>query len=98
MSDFGELLRHARAYRGVTLRDAERATRINRNHLAALEKEEFSDLPPLIYARGIVRTYAEYLGLDPIAVLAHFEEIHGQHSGGFQVVPAVKPLNIPSHW
>ncbi len=98
MSEFGELLRHARAYRGVTLGDAERATRINRNHLAALEKEEFSELPPLIYARGIVRTYAEYLGLDPIAVLSLFEEIHGQKSGGFQVVPAVKPLHIPSHW
>lgn len=98
MSEFGELLRHARAYRGITLGDAERATRINRNHLAALEKEEFSELPPLIYARGIVRTYAEYLGLDPIAVLSLFEEIHGQRSGGFQVVPAVKPLHIPSHW
>lgn len=98
MSEFGELLRHARDYRGVTLRDAERATRINRNHLAALEQEDFADLPPLIYARGIVRTYAEYLGMDPIAVLSLFEEIHGQQSGGFAVVSAVKPLHIPSHW
>lgn len=98
MSEFGELLRHARAYRGITLRDAERATRINRHHLAALEKEDFAALPPLIYARGIVRTYAEYLGIDPIAVLSLFEEIHGQHSTGFQVVSAVKPFHIPSHW
>ncbi len=98
MSEFGELLRHARAYRGVTLRDAERATRINRNHLSALEKEDFAELPPLIYARGIVRTYAEYLRIDPIAVLSLFEEIHGQHSGGFEVMPAVKPFHIPSHW
>ncbi|MDI3339224.1 MAG: DUF4115 domain-containing protein [Sphaerobacter sp.] len=98
MSEFGELLRHARAYKGVTLRDAERATRINRHHLAALEREEFEELPPLIYARGIVRNYAQYLGLDPVAVLALFEEVHGQRSGGFRVVPAVKPLNIPSHW
>lgn len=98
MSEFGELLRHARSYKGVSLRDAERATRINRHHLAALEREEFEELPPLIYARGIVRNYAQYLGLDPVAVLALFEEVHGQRSGGFRVVPAVKPLNIPSHW
>lgn len=98
MSEFGELLRHARSYKGVSLREAERATKINRHHLAALEREEFEELPPLIYARGIVRNYAQYLGLDPVAVLALFEEVHGQRSGGFRVVPATKPLNIPSHW
>ncbi|HUZ01058.1 MAG TPA: RodZ domain-containing protein [Thermomicrobiaceae bacterium] len=98
MAEFGELLRHARAYKGVSLREAERATKINRHHLASLEREEFSELPPLIYARGIVRNYAQYLGLDPVAVFALFEEVHGQRSGGFRVVPATKPLSIPSHW
>ena len=97
-SEFGELLRHARAYKGVTLRDAERATRISRHYLVALEREEFGDLPALTYARGIVRRYAEYLGLDPTSVLAKFEDIHGQRSGGFRVVPAMKPLDVPSHW
>ncbi len=97
-SEFGELLRHARAYKGVTLREAERATRISRHYLLALEREEFDDLPALTYARGIVRRYAEYLGLDPVAVLAKFEDIHGQRSGGFRVVPAMKPLDVPSHW
>ncbi|HEX3724004.1 MAG TPA: RodZ domain-containing protein, partial [Nitrolancea sp.] len=97
-SEFGELLRHARAYKGVTLREAERATRISRHYLVALEREEFSDLPALTYARGIVRRYAEYLGLDPTTVLAKFEDIHGQRSGGFRVVPAMKPLDVPSHW
>jgi cytoskeleton protein RodZ len=97
-SEFGELLRHARAYKGVTLREAERATRISRHYLVALEREEFDDLPALTYARGIVRRYSEYLGLDPVAVLAKFEDIHGQRSGGFRVVPAMKPLDVPSHW
>lgn len=97
-SEFGELLRHARAYKGVTLREAERVTRISRHYLVALEREEFDDLPALTYARGIVRRYAEYLGLDPVAILAKFEDIHGQRSGGFRVVPAMKPLDVPSHW
>ncbi len=97
-SEFGELLRHARAYKGVTLREAERDTRISRHYLVALEREEFDELPALTYARGIVRRYAEYLGLDPVAILAKFEDIHGQRSGGFRVVPAMKPLDVPSHW
>lgn len=82
----------------MTLREAERETRISRHYLVALEREEFDDLPALTYARGIVRRYAEYLGLDPVAVLAKFEDIHGQRSGGFRVVPAMKPLDVPSHW
>lgn len=97
-SEFGGRLRHARANLGVSLRDAERATRISRQYLRALEREEFSDLPALTYARGIVRRYAEYLGLDPIELQTRFEEAHGQRSGGFRVVPAVKPLDVPSHW
>ncbi len=98
MGEFGDFLKNARAYKGVTLRDAERATRIHRRYLAALENETFDELPPLTYARGIVRTYAQYLGLDPVSVLAMFENAHGQRSGGFRVVPAVKPIQAPTHW
>jgi cytoskeleton protein RodZ len=98
LTGFGELLQQARAYKGVSLREAERTTRIPRRHLSALENEEFHQLPPLIYARGIVRNYAQYLGLDPVATLARFEQVHGQRSGGFRVVPAVKTVDVPSHW
>lgn len=97
-SEFGELLRQARTYKSVTLREAERATRISRHYLLALEREEFAELPALTYSRGIVRRYAEYLDLDPVDVLARYESVHGQRSGGFRVVPAVKPLDVPSHW
>lgn len=92
------MLRQARAEKGVSLREAERATRISRHHIRALECEEFSELPALTYSRGLVRRYAAYLGLDPVDVLARFEEAHGQRSGGFRVVPAVKPLRTPSNW
>jgi cytoskeleton protein RodZ len=98
LTGFGELLQQARAYKGVSLREAERTTRIPRRHLSALENEEFHLLPPLIYARGIVRNYAQYLGLDPVETLARFEQVHGQRSGGFRVVPAVKTVDVPSHW
>ncbi len=98
LTGFGQLLRQAREYKGVSLRDAERKTRIPRRHLSALENEEFHELPPLIYARGIVRNYAQYLGLDPVEALSRFEQCHGQRSGGFRVVPAVKTTEVPSHW
>ena len=97
MAMFGDTLRQARTYKGVTLKDVERATRINRHHLAALEDENFGALPPLIYQRGIVRNYAAYLDLDPNKLLSLFEEAHGIPAAT-DVVGAVKPLDMPSHW
>ena len=99
MAGFGETLHQARAHLGVTLKEAEQATRINRHHLAALEEENFAALPPLIYQRGIVRNYATYLQLDPGKLLAMFEEAHG--AGGASPsasVVALPPMNMPTHW
>jgi cytoskeletal protein RodZ len=99
MANFGETLKQARAHKGVTLKEAEQATRINRNHLAALEDENFAALPPLIYQRGIVRNYAMYLDLDPSRLLSSFEEARGgEDTRSTPGVEAVPPVNMPSHW
>lgn len=60
----GEILRQARLARGQTLFDAERDTRINRLYLEAIEAAHFDVLPAPVYARGFMRAYARYLGLD----------------------------------
>lgn len=99
MANFGETLRQARAHKGVTLKEAEQATRIVRSYLAALEDENFRSLPPLTYQRGIVRNYALYLDLDPSRVLVLFDDARGAESetvrNGVEPIP---PLNMPSHW
>ncbi len=101
MSDLGDLLRRARAHKGVTLRDAEKRTRISRTYLAALEAHDFDQLPPQTYARGIVRNYAQYLGLDPAAVLAMYDEaisISSKPEENVHLSPAVQPIEIHGHW
>ncbi|CAN5780232.1 DUF4115 domain-containing protein [soil metagenome] len=99
MSDLGELLRQARVYKGASLRDAERATRISRTYLEALESEDFAQLPPPAYARGIVKNYAQYLGLDPVAILALYDSSDDESVGeAIQVVPATRSMDVPSHW
>jgi len=97
MGVFGDTLRQARVSKGVTLREAEQATRINRHHLTALEDEDFAVLPPLIYQRGIVRNYSAYLDLDPGKTLAMFDEARGGETAA-ELVAAVKPLDMPRHW
>lgn len=98
MNEFSDLLRQARDFKGVTLREAERATRISRTYLTALEAEDFAQLPAAAYARGIVRNYAQYLGLDPVSTLALFEQSSGSSPSGVSVVPATRPLDSSSHW
>ncbi len=97
MGVFGDTLRQARVSKGVTLREAEQATRINRHHLSALEDEDFAVLPPLIYQRGIVRNYSAYLDLDPGKSLAMFDAARGGEDAA-DLVAAVKPLAMPRHW
>ncbi len=76
MSPLGETLRRARQARGITVEDAERATRIPRRYLEALEQENFSILPAPVYARGFLRSYSGYLGLDPTELLPFFPVGH----------------------
>lgn len=47
---------------------AENETHIRRRYLEALEAEDLANLPASVYTRGFVRSYAEYLGLNPSAV------------------------------
>jgi hypothetical protein len=61
----GEVLAETRSERGLTIEQASAATRIRAEHLSALESDEPGRLPAPVYARGYLRTYARYLGLDP---------------------------------
>jgi transcriptional regulator with XRE-family HTH domain len=72
MGELGSMLIRAREARGLTLEDAERDTRISRRYLLALENEEFEVIPAPVYARGFLRSYSQYLGLDPKEALELF--------------------------
>jgi cytoskeleton protein RodZ len=65
----GEALRSAREAQGTSLDDAAVATRIRSSYLEALEQERFGDLGGSVYAKGFLRSYAGYLGIDPAPLL-----------------------------
>jgi cytoskeleton protein RodZ len=62
--EIGSSLRDARIRRGLELAQVERDIKIRARYLAALEDDDFEALPGSAYARGFLRTYAEYLGLE----------------------------------
>lgn len=65
MGSFGEDLRMERLARGVALEHITAVTKISQHHLVALEQDRFRSLPGGILNKGIVRSYASALGLDP---------------------------------
>jgi hypothetical protein len=64
MFEIGSSLRAARMRQKLELSQVEHDTRIRSKYLRALEDEDFAVLPGPAYAKGFLRTYADYLGLD----------------------------------
>ncbi len=68
-SELARRISEARQARGVSLEEAEQATKIRRRYLEAIEAGDFAQLPDGPPGRGFVRNYARYLGLDPEAAI-----------------------------
>jgi hypothetical protein len=56
----------------IDIADVEAATKIRAKYLRALENEEFGLLPGNTFVKTFLRTYAEYLGLDPQLLLEEY--------------------------
>ena len=65
----GRTLKRSREERNLSLDEAARATKIRKEFLLAIEDDKLDDLPGPVFARGFVRSYAEYLSLDAPALL-----------------------------
>ncbi|MEK7119144.1 MAG: helix-turn-helix domain-containing protein [Patescibacteria group bacterium] len=72
MKTAGAILREARLAKKISLETVEQSTKIRLKFLQAIEADDFSKLPSLGYAKGFVKNYSEYLGLDSNTVLAFF--------------------------
>lgn len=72
MGRFGDDLRHERERLGVSLETISESTKVTVRHLRAIEDEHFEMLPGGVFNKGIVRSYAAYLGLDQEAWVDRF--------------------------
>jgi len=77
MARLGEVLRAQRERMGLTLDQAAEDTRIRDKFLRALESGDYQTLPGVVYTKGFLRNYADYLGLDPDQLIAQFQAERG---------------------
>jgi len=68
-SEIGTRLREAREGRGLTLEQVQADTKIRLRYLKALEDGDYEVIPGEAYARGFLRSYANYLGLDGLELV-----------------------------
>lgn len=60
----GEKLRAKRLELGLEIEDVARDTKIRAPRIADLESDNFTQFASLVYAKGFLKKYAEYLGVD----------------------------------
>ncbi len=94
MSELGRLLLEARTAKGLSLADVESVTRIRQKWLEALENGEYNKLPQGAVARGFLRTYAAYLGLDTQAALNMYVDESGDRGDAVLVAEPGKPRYV----
>ena len=85
----GQQLRQQRERRQLSLEQASRALHIRLHYLQAIEEGRLEAMPSEVQARGFLRAYADYLGLDGNTLLASLQA----ESGGAEL-PATQ-IDLP---
>ncbi len=94
-ASFGIWLRRQREAREVSLREIAERTKISLRYLEAMEENRFALLPAPVFARGFLREYARYVGLNPDEVINHFLTAQGSEGrdGGSSGLAVNRPAS-----
>ena len=76
----GEKLRKIRSERRINLNEVSKITKIQVKYLEYLENGEYDKLPPQVYVKGFLRSYAVYLGISEKGLIRAYERERGIQS------------------
>lgn len=94
MKTVGEILRETRIRKAIDFDQIEKATRIRKKYLKALEKNDFGKIGQATTVKGFIKNYGEYLGLNSKSLLAIFRRDYAHDKGGQVVLRGMaEPLN-----
>ena len=72
----GDILRETRDLKGVSISKVAASTRMKVQHVEAMENNDFGQFAAATYARGFLKLYAQYLGLDPKPLIDQYIAQH----------------------
>ena len=80
MESIGEKLQTTRKQKGYTVEQVARDTHIAKRYIESLEAEDFESFPGEPYLIGFLRTYSEFLELDPQETLTLYKNMKLQET------------------
>lgn len=96
MQTVGQILKEEREVKLYSLDDVEKAIKIRKELLIALESDNYKKLPPPTFVRGFIKNYAIFLGLDPNKILAVYRREFAEDRQKPYVMDAFSnPVEIP---
>lgn len=75
MKTIGDIFKQRRKEMNLSLKEAENATSIRMSYLQSIEEGEVNKLISPVYARGFVKQYATFLGVDGEQIIRDHPEI-----------------------
>lgn len=93
--ELGQTLKQEREKKGLSIEVVMEATKISRTNIVAMESGDRDSLPHPVYTKGFVKSYARYLGLDPVELSMavdqeYQDELDGPEERIYEVSPAAE--------
>lgn len=86
MKTAGQLLKEKRLILELDLGQIAERTKIKSEYLESLEESRYDQLPSPTFAKGLLRTYAKFLHLDPDTMVAMFRRDFTESAAG-EIIP-----------
>jgi cytoskeletal protein RodZ len=94
----GEQLKKVRSDGRIVLSEVSRETKIPIRYLTMIEEGDYESLPPDVYVKGFLKSYAEYLGVEPKKLIDLYQrerDIKNNLNGRNNIVVPKKKKRVP---
>lgn len=90
MPTIGSILQKTRVQQERTLQEVSSALHIKTEYLEALEQDAYERIPGAVFAKGFIRNYGNYLGLDGTGLVQAYKTSYEQ----WRPQPEIRPVAV----
>ena len=94
METFGQTLENARTAKKISLKYASQKLLIKKDHLEALERQDWQKLPESTFVKGYITSYSKFLDLDVQKMLALYRREFDEKKFPKEENPKSQPKNL----
>ncbi len=89
----GQTLADSRESKGLSISDVATQLNVTQEIINGLERDDYSNLPPAIYTRGYLRSYANLLNIDPEPLLERQKKLTSAVDVSIKATAKVQPAS-----